>query len=72
MKNGIKAETYENNGGYYGRAVVYDKGRRIYTHQSGIRRISRGDALADANQSANDLNVTAFVPVIKLFLKWNN
>lgn len=72
MDNGLRLETVKRNvapfqhgtmtltAEYFGRVAMYENGKRIFTHRSPIRRISRGAAMADARMLAHDLAVTKF------------
>jgi hypothetical protein len=60
MTNGIKSETVKRGADYIGRIAVYEDGKRLYSVETEIRRLSRGDALQDAQQAAHDLIVSNF------------
>ena len=52
----VRSETVRQfDGSYYGRIAVYDTGRRLYALKCDVNRISRGEALRDANQLAHDV-----------------
>ena len=44
---------------FRGRIAVYENNKRLYSIMSDIERISRGDALRDAQQMASDLLLEA-------------
>lgn len=72
MENGIKCEVktlkvapFQYQGmtldrEYIGQACCYENGKRLWCHTSGIRRISKGAALKDAQLDAKDLAITKF------------
>lgn len=43
---------------YIGRVCAYENGKRLWCNTSGIRRVSKGAALKDAQHDAHDLAVT--------------
>lgn len=45
---------------YKGRTICYENGRRLWSETSKIFRLSRGDALRDAQQMAHDHIVKNF------------
>ena len=55
MKNQVKIETVRKGESYIGRVAVYTDGRRLYTYRTNIKRLTREDALRDAEQEANDM-----------------
>jgi hypothetical protein len=57
MKTGIKSETIKRGNDYIGRCAVYEDGKRLYSFETEVRRLSRGDALTDARKAAHDLIV---------------
>lgn len=61
MDNGITCETIRRGQSYYGRIAVYEHGVRLWSEESPIARLSRGDAMRDAQQMAHDLKVTQFL-----------
>jgi hypothetical protein len=46
---------------YKGRTICYENGRRLWQQTSTIYRMSRGDALADAQRMAHDHIVSQFI-----------
>lgn len=45
---------------YIGRVCAYENGKRLWCNSCGIRRISKGAALKDAQLDARDLAITKF------------
>ena len=45
---------------YIGRVCAYENGKRLWCNTSGVRRISKGAALKDAQLDAKDLAITKF------------
>lgn len=48
----IRIDTVRHGDDYYGRITGYDCGRRVWSQQSPIRRLSRVDATHDAQDLA--------------------
>ena len=68
MKDGIRCETIKQRmrppdaqPHYIGRIAVYEQGKRLYVVTGPIVRISRGDAMNDANMMAHDLRIQNFL-----------
>lgn len=63
--SGVKAETFKRANSaakfgfdFYGRVVVFENGRRLYSFSTEIARISRGDAKRDAERAGHELLVS--------------
>lgn len=58
----FKASVFNPSGApcYKGRAICYDDGRRLWQKTSEIVRLSRGDALRDAQQISHDHIIQQF------------
>lgn len=61
METGIQCKAKKlGERDYMGFIVSVDDGRYMWSRQSGIRRLSRGDAMQDANTMAHDCIVQRF------------